>query len=151
MYRGVKLLEHVGSMPGFVAQIWMLPEKKDAVIVLANKEGRPLTKMMDKALELLTPLQAIDSPKPKPDIPMTEQEMKQYTGTYHNRWDVEVTIRERKLILKRFGSEIELSKVGQNRFSLPESNGKSEEILIFPASGENPAFLQMFIWGFKKQ
>ena len=151
MYRGVKLLEHVGSMPGFVAEIWMVPEKKGAVIVLANKEGRPFTKTMDKALELLTTLQTIDSPRPKPNIPITEQEMNQYAGTYHNRWDVEVAVRDGKLILKRFGSEIELSKVGPNRFSMPASNGKSEEILIFPSASDSPGFLQMFIWGFKKQ
>jgi CubicO group peptidase (beta-lactamase class C family) len=152
LYRGVKLLEHVGSMPGFVAQIWMLPEKKIAVLVLANKEGRPFSKMMDKALELFVPLQPVDSPKPEKAIPLNEQEMRQYVGTYHNRWDIEVTVHEGKLVLMRFGSEMEVSKIGENRFSISSrADAPPEEIRIFPASNESPGFLQMFIWGFKKQ
>jgi CubicO group peptidase (beta-lactamase class C family) len=45
-YRGVKLFEHVGSMPGYSAHVWMVPEAQAAVLLLATSESARFRKTM---------------------------------------------------------------------------------------------------------
>ena len=49
-YRGAHLIWHVGLIPGFGALLQMVPARRFAVIVLANRSGSLLNKTAEKAM-----------------------------------------------------------------------------------------------------
>jgi CubicO group peptidase (beta-lactamase class C family)/pimeloyl-ACP methyl ester carboxylesterase len=150
-YRGVEVIEHAGSMPGYLAEMWMAPDHRFAVIVLSNKDGARLKKTLDKAFELMVPVSPKSEPKTKPAMPISQTEITRYVGRYANRFMVDVFGRDGKLYLRRFGSEFPLTKVGENRFSLtPPGASQAEDIRLVPGSGEKPDYLQMYLWAFRK-
>lgn len=41
-YRGQKVVTHTGTLPGYVSQVWLLPEKNLGIAILTNQESREL-------------------------------------------------------------------------------------------------------------
>ena len=151
-YRGLVVMEHGGSMPGFSGNIWMVPDHHFAIIILTNKEGVPFRKTSDQALQMFLPVQSAAPLVSETVVPMTDQEMASYVGIYRNRWNVELVMREGKLFLKRFGLELQVVKIGDHLFSLrPADGSKADHIMIYPESNDDPGYLQMFIWAFRKE
>lgn len=153
MYRGLRQVWHDGSMTGYVGALRMIPERRFAVMVLANRDGANLRKTIEKAIELGLPLAAKDELRPKPVLTLSEDEMKKYIGVYSNpnRWDEEVLIKEGKLTLKLFGVELALTKVGDGRFAFQFPNAPPEEMVIKPAADGKPGYLHHYVWAFRKR
>jgi CubicO group peptidase (beta-lactamase class C family) len=149
--RGLRRAEHGGELPGYVAEIQMFPQRRVAVIVLVNRGGARFRKAFDVAFDLLLGPKAPAASAPRPDpLPMTLEEMASYAGTYANRWPMEIAVKEGKLVLKRFGAELPVAKIGERRFSVTPEGGTPQEFLIVPGADGNKGYLQMFIWIFKK-
>lgn len=78
--------------------------------------------------------------------------MRRYAGTYSNRWDMDVFVRDGRLFLRRFGAELPVAKIGENRFSVhPEGLPNAQEFVIVSGDGGRPQYLQMFLWAFRKK
>jgi CubicO group peptidase (beta-lactamase class C family) len=116
-HRGVRLVEHGGTMVGFASDFAMAPDQKVAVIVLANRRTH-LMKTVDKALELTLPL-APKAEKPKP-LEFTARELDEYVGRYGQRpgAGVELVRSENGLALKTGSSQAPLTKIGTDVFTV---------------------------------
>ncbi|GEM_PF-5690957 len=104
-------------------------------------------------MEMFLPLTSKADSKPKPLQPMTESEMKKYVGIYRvpNRLDTEIVIKDGKLLMKEFGAEMPLTKIGENRFSFQfPGDGNSEEIVFKIGDDGKPIYLHHLVWAFKR-
>ena len=150
--RSMIVKEHGGNMPGFIAELILVPEKKNALIVLLNSGNDRFTKSIEEAFSILIP----DPPEPKKkepsrQIPMNEEEMLRYAGTYKNRWDMDIFVRDNELILRRFEDELPITKIGDNRFSVyPPGALTPQEFLLIPGKDGKTQYIQMFLWIFKR-
>jgi CubicO group peptidase (beta-lactamase class C family) len=152
-YRGLRQTYHDGSMTGYVGALRMIPEQHFAVIMLANKDGANLRKIVEKAMELGLQGAAKVETKPQPAQPLSEVEMKKYVGIYSNpnRWEEEILIKDGQLTLKLFGVDLALTKVGDSRFSFQFPNAPPEEMVIKLSADGKPAYLHHYVWAFKKR
>ena len=123
--RGVRVVMHGGFSRGYGSTIQMVPEHRFAVIVLTNRSGETLAGSREKAMELALQL------KPRVErnirtLPVSEDEMKSFTGTYSHAPQVwEVFIKDKKLFLKFDGTETPLTRIGENKFA---AGSEGEEI-----------------------
>jgi CubicO group peptidase (beta-lactamase class C family) len=149
--RGLRRAEHGGELPGLGAEIRMFPERRLAVIVLVNREGIRFNKTFEKAFDLLLGPKpaAAGASQPEP-LSMTAEEMATYTGTYTNRWSVDLFVKDGRLMMRRFGAELPITRIGAHRFSVTPEGGTPQEFLIVPGANGKPEYLQMFIWVFRK-
>ena len=78
-WRGVRLVEHGGTLAGSATDFVMAPDQHAAVIVFANRQSH-LTTTVDAALESVLAL----DPKPAapPTVPLTDAEADEYVGRY---------------------------------------------------------------------
>lgn len=148
--RGLRRAEHGGQLPGFGAEIRLFPEKKFAVITLLNREAVRLDKTFDKAFDLFVGPAAPAETRPAPELPMTEAERAAIVGKYENRWHIEIFIRDNRLFLRRFGAELPMTRIGENRYSVTPDGGRPQELLIVPAKDGKPGYMQMFLWVYRK-
>ena len=124
-YRGVRIVEHGGSRSGYGSVIKISPEHRFGVIVLGNRSGVALNKTAEKAMELMLPLKPKDALS-KQETPMSASEMANYVGRYGQREVIfEIFVRDGKLFLKQGSSELEISKVGENRFAAMASGSSN--------------------------
>jgi CubicO group peptidase (beta-lactamase class C family) len=146
-----KIKEHGGNMPGFIAELILQPDKKFGLIVLLNSGNDRFTKTIDAAFSLFNTAHEKKKSKPAEFIPMGEAEMSRYTGTYKNRWDMDLFIRDDELFLRRFGDEIPVTKIGENRFAVfPPGAAIPQEFLLLPDKTGKIQYIQMFLWIFKR-
>ena len=127
-HRGVRILHHGGTIVGFGAFIVLVPEKRFAVVVMANRTGTILGKTVEAAMELFLPLQPKPPPLAAAPIAMTKDEMEEIAGTYRNGLlRIDLFIRDEQLVRKETypttveegpGREIETTvrKIGRDRF-----------------------------------
>lgn len=128
-HRGVQAVFHGGTINGFGALIVLAPEKRFAVVALANKTGTVLGQTVEKAMELFLPLQPATPAASRKEMPLTLSEMEEIAGTYRNGLlRIDLFIRDEKLIRKEFypttvgegpGRQIEtaVKKIGPDRFA----------------------------------
>jgi len=78
-WRGVRLVEHGGTLAGSATDFVMAPDQHAAVIVFANRQSH-LTTTVDAALETVLTL----GPKPvaPAPVPLTDAEAAEYVGRY---------------------------------------------------------------------
>jgi CubicO group peptidase (beta-lactamase class C family) len=116
-HRGVRLVEHGGTMTGFASDFAMAPDQKVAVIVLANRRTH-LMKTVEKALELTLPL-APKAEQPKP-LEFTARELDEYVGRYGQGpgAGVELVRSENGLALKTGSAQAPLTKIGTDVFTV---------------------------------
>ena len=148
--RGLRRAEHGGELPGYGAEIRLFPEKRVGVIVLVNREGVRLNKTFDKAFDLFVGPTTPAETRTAPELPMTEAERAAVVGKYENRWPMDVFVRDNRLFLRRFGAELPVTRIGENRYSVTPDGGRPQEFLIVPAKDGKPGYMQMFIWVFRK-
>jgi CubicO group peptidase (beta-lactamase class C family) len=77
--RGVRLIEHGGTLGGSATDFVMAPDQHAAVIVFANRTSH-LTRTVDKALEIALSLPPRGT-APQP-MPLSESEASEYIGRY---------------------------------------------------------------------
>jgi hypothetical protein len=130
----------------------MVPAHRVAVITLTNGDGGPLERTAERALELLIPL-APRTRQPPSILTMTAAEMQAYVGFYGqpSRWTAEVAVKDGGLVLKQFGLELPLEKIGDGRFQvqLPRAPEPQEVVIRLPSDGQ-PGYLHQFVWAFKR-
>jgi CubicO group peptidase (beta-lactamase class C family) len=116
-HRGLSVLEHGGSRSGYGSQIMFVPEKKVAVIVLANTTGARLPRTLDAALEAVLPL---GPPAARPDrtgTQLTPEEVARLAGAYGNQRErMELARKGDGLVMRRGGDEASVVKIGPDRF-----------------------------------
>lgn len=150
--RGLRRAEDAGELPGYGAEVRMFPERRVAVIVLTNHQGR-LQKTFDKAFDLVL------GPKPKEEAPsrlqpirMTDEEMAGYAGTYVNRESIELFVEKGNLFLSRGDSTSVVNRIGEHRFRVRlRGSPQPQEFLIVPEAEGRPAYLQMVLWVYRKE
>lgn len=154
---GVRTAGHEGTMPGYLAMLRMSLEHRVAIIVLANREGPPLDRTVARAFELalgdrLGAGSRPVEPAPAP-LPMIVEEMSRYVGSYAqpHRWTIELDARDGALVLRQFGTESKVTKVGDGRFSFTDPRGERQ---LFELGGRDaagrPEYLRMFLWAFAR-
>jgi len=145
MHRGVRLVEHGGSIDGFGASVRMLPDRKAAVVILVNRSGGSLPKTSERALEILAPLQPAVTPSMTP-IAMESAEMAKYAGGYTNPPSrIDLTVREGKLYFRRGAQEAEATKIGDLRFAVtpPTPAATPQTFTLVPGPDGAIGFLHM--------
>jgi len=163
-HRGLRVLQHGGTINGFGSLIVMVPEHRFAVIVFANKSGSLLGKTVEKAMELHLPLKAKAPARPRQALPMTMPEMEDAAGTYANgNLKIELSIRDGRLLRKESypssveegpGRELEgpVRKIGADRFLFTpagEDTAATEFLLIRGEEGK-PEYLHSNLEAAKK-
>lgn len=149
-YRGVRVLQHGGSVTGFGSLVRMAPARQFAVIILANRSGALLLKTFEKATELALRLPAEAKAPAKEPLPMREEEMGRYAGAYVNSptyLSVEILKKGDGLFLRQVGSS-EMSriiKIGENRFS-----ADGEEFALVPGADGAAEYLHIVGHAFKR-
>jgi CubicO group peptidase (beta-lactamase class C family) len=119
-YRGVRIIEHGGVIPGYGCRLVMAPESRFAVIALTNRTGAMLNKTIEKAMELMLPLKPKTEAQPQEGLTMTDAEMASYVGIYETPSDpqMEIFIRDGKLFFRSGSNEFPLKKIGNLRFGI---------------------------------
>jgi CubicO group peptidase (beta-lactamase class C family) len=62
--RGFKMFDHGGARAGYGSFIRIVPERKVGIVIVTNRQGRQLPKTVERALELLLPLEAKKTERP---------------------------------------------------------------------------------------
>lgn len=138
-YKDLEFVGHGGFSRGYGSMIQMVPARKFAVIVLTNKSGETMRKSLNKAMELGLGLKedAPEKPAPvAPVVPLPAAEMAELTGTYsHAPQTWEISIKDGKLYVKVDGSEHQLTKSGERKFTFG-ANNENELVFVTGKTGK---------------
>lgn len=136
-FKDVEFVGHGGFSRGYGSMIQMVPSRKFAVIVLTNKSGETLRKSLNKAMELGLGLKDDETAaKPTPPAPLTAAEIDEYAGSYSHApqtWDI--SVKDGKLFVKVDGSESQLTKSGERKFTFG-ANNENELVFVVGKSGK---------------
>jgi hypothetical protein len=141
-----------GLIPGFGALLQMVPARRFAVIVLANRSGSLLNKTAGKAMEVMLPLGAKAAVKSEQALPVSQAEISEYVGTYRNTPEsAELLAKQGRLILKREDGEFPTKKTGDRRFSIVKpSESEAEEFVLVRGRDGKTEYLHMGRHALKK-
>jgi CubicO group peptidase (beta-lactamase class C family) len=115
-YRGVRVLTVSGSWAGFTEQMWIVPQHRFAFIVMANRNMAFFNGTIQKAMELMLPLEPAPPTTATRTMPMSEEEMASYVGTYSNENTVEIVLKDHQLFLREGKSELRIRKLKEHVF-----------------------------------
>jgi CubicO group peptidase (beta-lactamase class C family) len=136
--RGVHWVEHGGSRAGYGSTIRMAPERKFAVIIVANRSGSGMPKLADAISEAALGLDPKAEPEP-PTHPLDSAESRRYAGVYVNGTSkislepdasaVNANIDSTVVRFARAGDKFLLS--GETKLVLvPGANGRTEFVFM---------------------
>jgi CubicO group peptidase (beta-lactamase class C family) len=148
MYRGVQFVAHGGFSRGYGSMIQMVPARKFAVIVLTNKSGETLRRTLNRASELGLGLKPEAPEKLGTPSALTAAEMAEYVGTYTGTTRWEVYLKEGKLFVKNEGTESQLTKSGDRKFSFGSAN--ENELVFVPGKSGKIEFIFSELYSAKK-
>jgi len=147
-HRGVHLFEHAGADTSSGSLFVLVPEKRFAVIILANKTASIFGKTAEKAMELMLPLTSIPVSDLRPASQITPAEMRSYAGTYRNGTKQTVLlVKDGQLFLTDSYIQspdrlMPVTKIGMNRFAFSESGQSDQtEFILIPGSDGSIEFL----------
>lgn len=159
-YRGVRVILHSGSTPGFGSSIWMMPEQKVAIVILGNLTAAQFTKSFEKATELLMRLEPPAGKEQPHQVPMTEAEMEMIAGSYANPYlgAIHLCVRDHRLFFERVGfdlrfsvgSESPVAKLSENNFEVGLPSGAPQHFWLIESGKSEPMLLNMGVRIFKK-
>jgi CubicO group peptidase (beta-lactamase class C family) len=142
--QGVRMVEHGGSRSGYGSLIRMAPERRAAVVILANRSGSSLPKTAEAAMDLLLSRGSRpEAPAPR-EVPMTEAEMKRYAGRYSQAKEVgaELLVEDGKLLLRQGGTTLPVIKLGAGRFAIiPAGQTRPQEFWLLLGDDGRAEFL----------
>jgi CubicO group peptidase (beta-lactamase class C family) len=137
--RGVHMVMHGGSRSGYGSLIWMAPEHRFGVIILANRTGASLGKTAERAMEMMLPL----SPKKQDietDVPFSAAEKTDWPGTYMHppAQKVEIVLKDDRLFLRRSSAESAIRKVSADQITTaaPGSTGGQQYFFVRGKDGK---------------
>ncbi|HZP83833.1 MAG TPA: serine hydrolase domain-containing protein [Chthonomonadaceae bacterium] len=145
-YRGFKVWEHGGGRAGYGSFLRIFPAPQVGIVILTNGRGSQLPKTVERASELLLPLQPKARAAPPAIQEMTPAEMSDYVGVYNNGGEsgVEIFVREGRLFLRAEKSEFPLSKIGERRLmmKLPDA-AEPDELVMLPDRRGRIVYIQV--------
>ncbi len=137
--RGVRMLTHGGSRSGYGSSIAMAPDRRVAVIVLANRTGSGMPQTARAAMDLALGRDAAPDTSVPAAVPMTAAEMGRYTGVYSQTATpaAELLIKDGTLAIRQGNSTSAVVKLGERRFGvlLPGAARPQEFFLVLGADG----------------
>ena len=132
--RGVHIVEHSGSRMGYGSHIRMAPEQRVGIIVLTNRTGAELPVTMEKASELMLPLQAKAEPSSKPVLTVSSEDIRRNVGVYQNGDQrLEIVTAGDRLVLKQGSTSRTLVKHSGARYGV--DGGAAEHTMVPGADG----------------
>ncbi len=150
-WHGARRAWHPGSMPGYSTLVQFLPDQRIGIVVLANRDGVRLDRIAETALETLTPLPGEQPVGPVSDGSPKEALLRSLEGVYVARFPLELRFRDGHLVLKRFGTDLVVTPLGNDRYSVQPNGAPSADVFrIVPAVGNRPGYIQMFLWAFPR-
>jgi len=152
-HRGLRVVWHAGLIPGFGALFQMVPSRRVAVVILANKSGALLNKTAETAMDLMLPLQEKATAEPKQVLAISNTEISEYVGIYTNKPErAEILVKGNKLILKLDDGEFLITKIGDYRFSITKPNeSEAQEFVLVRGSDGKAEYLHIARHALKKQ
>jgi len=116
--RGMHVVRHGGSRSGYGSLIWMVPDRRFGVIILANRTGASLSKTAEKAMEIMLPLAPKPPDEAERDLPLSAADKADWPGTYaHASQRAEIVLKGETLFLRRGANDLPIRKTGENRFT----------------------------------
>jgi CubicO group peptidase (beta-lactamase class C family) len=117
-YRGVRVVEHGGSIQGFGAMVRMVPEQQFAIITLVNRSGGSLPRSIEAAMELFLPLKPAAENKAA-SAAITPADLNSLPGRYsQGAASIEIVQRNGRLFARQGQQEAPLEKLSDHRFVL---------------------------------
>jgi CubicO group peptidase (beta-lactamase class C family) len=140
-FRGLRIVEHGGSIQGFGAHVRMVPEQQFAIITLTNRSGGQLPRTMNAAMDLFLPLKALGQEKTAAPAPhFTPGEITSLPGRYRQGANmVEILARDGKLFFKQGTTEAPIQKLSDSRFVVIAAQRR--EIVIVRSSNGRVEYL----------
>ena len=142
--RGIRLLTHGGSRSGYGSSIAMAPDRRAAVIVLANRTGSGMPRTARAAMAVALGREPAPEPPVPPEIPMAQAEMRRYAGAYSQteKPDIELLVQDDRLVFKQGSSSIPVVKLGDRRFGIVRPGAaRPQEFFLVPGADGNIRFL----------
>lgn len=133
--RGVRVLSIGGSWAGFSEQMWMAPKHRFALILIANRNAVFFQTTIQKAMEVMLPLEPAPPKTVTQALPMSDEEMRSYLGTYSNENTVEIVLKEHQLFLREGKSELPITKLKEHVFSAGWPGSTQPFALVAGANG----------------
>ena len=135
--RGIRMLTHGGSRSGYGSSIAMAPDRRAAVIVLANRTGASLSKTADTAMGMLLGREPQPERPVPAEVPMTPEEMKRYAGAFSQtgKPTAELLVQEGRLVVRQGGSTLPVIKLGDRRFGIARpGTARPQEFFLVPGA-----------------
>jgi len=127
-YRGLRIVEHGGSLGGYRAELLRFPDQRFSVIILSNLSSFVPSELARQVAEIYL-IDEFEEDKPKPirrpvekteTIDLPEERLKEYMGNFYSeeiRAGFEIIVREGKLDLMRQGSlSIPMQPISKDKF-----------------------------------
>ena len=148
-HRGVDVVEHGGVDPaGYRSLLYMVPSRRVAVIVLANRAGRRLYAIADAALDGLIPGAVTPVVAPAAVVPMDSAEMTRYTGRYAGGLVVEVSVDNGVLTLHQGAQALSIRKLASGE--LVAGGEEGQFIAFVPGSDGAVKYLHFNMRAFRR-
>lgn len=134
----------------------MIPSKRVGVVIIANRDEVRLDRVAEAALEdamksLGAPFVAAAATAARLPTAATGVNLADYVGTYANRFSFTLTLDNGGLMLERFGAKLPVVPLGNNMLATQAPGAPVvERFSVVPASGDRPAYAQMFLWTFPR-
>ncbi|NLS92844.1 MAG: beta-lactamase family protein [Planctomycetaceae bacterium] len=146
---GVRWLSHGGILSGYGSTVRMCPSQRFAVIVLANKTAAQLTRVQDKAAEVVLGIRPSPGAVVDQVQPIGAEEMRRYAGSYVNKGTIELLVRDGRLVGKEGGL---VTKVRVNRFRRAASGDAPQIDFSFVTNSRGEVeYLVQGIYAFKRK
>ncbi len=124
-FHDVPLVEHGGAIPGFSAQMFMMPDQELALVTLAATDGTYPSSTLAVAL---TDLMELPPPVPSPDLSVDPASYPDFVGTYRDEYNVG------DIIVTTTDTELHVS------MPLLDDLGYSYESVLYPYVPDNFVF-----------
>jgi len=146
---GKKMVGHTGSRTGYSSVVWAVPAESLGVAILGNRTGAMLSQTAAFVLGLRPGDGAAAAP---PALEMTADEMAAYAGRYLNKppLEVELMVRENKLLAQFQGRSLAVEKVGEGKFRVP-GGGQLSSFRLLPGADGKIEFLAVEAWAMRKE
>lgn len=125
---GRQFMRHGGNMPGFSTDILRMPAADITLILLANRSNQDHTDLMVKLTSIV-----LQEKEQHPEVVLSEQQLKAFTGKYTGAWqlDVKAAGRQLEFSVKGDPGKYLLTPAGGNIFYAKTPFGQ----FIFSADG----------------
>jgi hypothetical protein len=145
---GLRWLSHGGILPGYGSTVRMCPAQRFAAIVLANKTAAQLTRVQDKAAEVVLGIQTAPVAPAAQVPPIGAEEIRRYAGSYMNKGTIELLVKDGRLLGKEGGL---VTKIGANRFRRAAAGDAPQIDFSFVTNSHGEvAYLVQGIYAFKR-